>query len=210
MSRTARAVLNESNPNKVDAALMLLPGGEAFALIPARRTLVAVAGQTTLPNDQKAAAVLAAFSTGASPGWKTPVPAGAVPGAGEVGIDAKGDILFGDATVVAAEVVYVMDEGAVTTFTELTAVAGVVTFPSGLVPHTILSATVVTGVTPGAKTVVARGTAAPGAGEAALRANGLTAILNAADVVAGTVTIVALVDRTLTVSEALAAETSNL
>ncbi len=210
MSRTARAVLNESNPNKVDAAMQLLPGGEAFALIPARRTLVAVAGVTTLPTNEKAAAVLAAFSTGASPGWKAPVPAGTAPGAGQVGINAFGDIVFGDAGVVAAEVVYVMAEGTVTTFTGLAVVAGVLTFPSGLVPNMLLSATVVTGVILGAKVVTTRGTAAPGAGLVALQANGLTANFNAADVVNGTATIVALVDPTNTVSEALAAATSNL
>jgi len=209
MSRTTRAVLNESNPNKVPSALQLLPGGEAVALIPARRTLVAVAGVTSLPSNEKAAAVLAAFSTGASPGWKTPVAPGATPGAGEVGISPDGDILFGDAAVVAAEVVYVMAEGTPTTLTAFSVVSGTLTLPSGITANMLLSATVVTGVLPGAVPVVDRGST-PGSGEVALSADGLTVEFHADEVIDGTATIEFLANPTLTVSEALAATNSNL
>jgi hypothetical protein len=188
MARTLLAVLNESNPNKVSDALHAIKAGDAFALLPSFIAAAVVSDTLVLPTSAKAMSAMSAFATaGGAPGALAFV-AGGAPVAGEFSVSASGDIVFAAAdAVTAAEVVYFAVQGEV--FTETVSVAAsAAPFSSGRGGVMLLAASVGVGLSLGAKTPVARGSA-PAAGEAALSADGLSVAFNAADVVIGSATL---------------------
>lgn len=184
MSRTIKDVLDESNPNKLPSGAQIAKLGTALSLLVRFIAASVTANVMALASDAKARFGLFAFATaGGSTGLKTFVPG--APAAGQFSIDAKGDIIFAGAdAVTAAEVSYLPMEGEV--FTEdLTVTASAAALSSGRGAVLLISAEVLTGIIPGAKTVTTRATA-PAAGEASIDTLGTSIAFNAADVVAGT------------------------
>lgn len=189
MTRNLRAALNESNPNKLPTASQLLPMGNALSLLSLLAVDAVASNVLVLPEEQKAGQVLRAYArTGGAPGYKTVVAPETTPAAGQCAITASGDVAFAAAdAVTSAEVIYAPAEGEV--FEDTVDVAGsAATLSQSRRALQILSVEVVTGLIPGAKTPVARGSV-PAAGEAALNAAGTGVAFNAADVVAGRATI---------------------
>lgn len=189
--RTIQAVLDEANPTRSPEAQHQALLGSALALAPRFVKALVVANVLALPDAAKAARVVRAFATaGGAPGMLAPVtPEGAV-AAGQVGVTPTGDILFAAAdAVTAAEVVYEpLEEGGV--FTDAVDVAAsAATLLQGRGAQQLLSVEVTTGVVLGLKTIDARGSAAPAAGEVALTADGLGLVFNVADVIAGKATV---------------------
>src|SRR3990172_7428687 len=101
MARTLRSALNESNPNKIAAVLHASAAGAAFAAIPQFFRGAVVADALVLPEDLRAAAVLAGFRTaGGATGQIIPDIQSAVPAAGEAAPGPTGNILFAAADAV--------------------------------------------------------------------------------------------------------------
>ena len=190
MSRTLKTVLDEANPNKEPSAFQIAKAGSALGVVGAFVTGTVTSNKLTLPTGQKALQVLSAFSrVGTLTGYLTPIATETTPTTGQVAVNANGDIVFAVAdAVTSAEVVYQPVEGEIYT-DSVAVVASSATLLQSRRALKILSVSVVTGVIPGAKTVVARGTAAPTAGNVALNAAGAAVVFNAADVVAGTALI---------------------
>ena len=189
MSRTLRAVFNESNANKLPSAGLELPLGDALGVLPHFVRAAVVSNVLALPSNLKAARVVNCYSVaGTLTGPLTPTNI-AVPTTGLVGTSASGDILFAPADAVTfAEVTYIPFEGPV--ISDLVQVAASVgTLLQGRGAQKILSVTVNTGLVLGAKTVDVRGTAGPAAGHAASQNDPTLVNFNATDVVTGTATI---------------------
>lgn len=182
MASTVKAELSRSNPNQLANMANRAQLGDGLALS-ARTELVAVAadvGALTAP----AMSVLACYATaGTATGEFTVVDRNAAPGAGEVAINADGNVAFNAADAVTeAELVYVAVEGE--SFTETVAVTagGVGTLLQTRRAIQLTAAELIApAVTPGAKGLEARGTAVPGAGNAALQDGGDTVQFVAAE-----------------------------
>ena len=182
MPRTLRQALDAANPNSLPNAAQGLPLGRAMSVLPVFVKGTVTANVLTLPDNAKAAQILRAYGTAGSTGNKTVAAPEAAPGAGTCAVDQTGNIVFGDA-VTAAEVYYLPYEGDVVE--ETLAVAGsVATVPGSGVAALLISATVTTGLIPGAKIVDDRATA-PATLHAALNVAGTGFAFNASDVVAG-------------------------
>jgi hypothetical protein len=184
MARTIKDVLDEANPNKLPSGAQIAKLGSALSLEPAFIDAGVTANAIALPSAAKAALGLAAFASAGGATGPLAYVAGGAPVAGEFSVSASGDIVFAAADAVTrAEVLYLPIEGEVITESVFVA-ASSAALPSGRKAVLLLSASVVSGIIPGAKTVVARG-GAPAAGEAAINAAGTAIAFNAADVVAG-------------------------
>lgn len=190
MTRTLRAALDESNPNKLPTAAQSLPLGRGLSLLCLFAADAVASNVLVLPEEQKAGQVLRAYArVGGSTGYKTVVAAEtAAPAAGQVAITPSGDIRFAAADAVTeAEVIYAPMEGEI--FEDSVEVAAsAATLSQSRRALQILSVTVDVGLIPGAKAIAARGSA-PAAGSAALSAAGTGLAFNAADVVAGRATV---------------------
>lgn len=168
---------NDGNPNKVGDFNQVLGMGSAIRLGAMSIDGAVASHILTLPEGQKAGAVLFAYSrAGTLTGYLTGQPPGGAVATTQVGITPTGDILFATADAVTdAEVVYFPLEGAV--------VEKTVVVSGGVAPigdngaRLLIEASQLTGGAAGAKTVVARGTA-PSAGEAAVGVTG-TVVFNA-------------------------------
>jgi hypothetical protein len=189
--RSNRDVLNESNPNKLASSAQAIKLGNALALMPAFVSGSVSSNRLTLPNAQKALAVLFAYSrTGTLTQQLVPIATGATPATGQVGVSPTGDILFATAdAVTSADVVYLPAEGEIVTET-LPVVSNVATPLQGKEALILLSATVTIGGSVGAKTVTFRG-AAVGAGQAAVTDTGTIAFASADAATQATVTYIA-------------------
>ncbi len=192
LQRPLREALNESNPNKIPAALQVARIGDALhgTLRYARGTCNA-SGVLELPADGKALTLSRAriLSGTGTVGEKTiTVPNTAPGGATNAAISAGGNVAFNgaDATTV-VEVWYNTSQGAVVTL-DLAAVASVATFPGDDRGVLLISASVTDGVSNGDVGVLARGTAAS-SGNAALSNDGASVAFNAAQVVNGIVRV---------------------
>lgn len=186
MSRNLKAALNEANPNKIAAVLNAVRSGAAFGAIPQFFRGTVTADVLALPEELRAAAVLQGFRVaGGATGQIIPEVQGTTPAAGEAAPNPVGNVVFAAADVVTeAEVMYLPFQGEI--FEDFVVVAASsATLLGSRRGAVLLSAEVVTGVIPGAKTVDFRG-AAIAAGEVGLALSGLTVTFNAADVVAGT------------------------
>lgn len=191
MSRTLRSALNESNPNKVADGLHAVLAGDALAASPAFVSGTVSANLLSLPNAQKALAVLFCFArAGGVTGQLAPISTGTTPAAGQVGISPTGNIEFAAAdAITAVDVVYLPAQGEVVTET-LPVVANVATPAQSKRALVLLSATALVGGSTGAKTVDFRGAAAA-AGEAAVTATGTIAFAGADAVTSAEVTYIA-------------------
>lgn len=168
MSRSLKTILNEANANKLPSAAQQANLGSMLGLV-ARTIRAAVSShKIVLPDDAKAVAVVAAFSTaGVLTGALSPT-FGAVT-TGLVGVNNTGDILFATAdAVTSADVVYLAMEGQV--FEDYVPVVANSAAP--LADRNIsrlLEAESLTGTLTGALTVIARGgTVATGQAAASL------------------------------------------
>jgi len=190
MSRTLRAALNESNPNKLPVGGHDVLIGSALGLTPAYFEGAVAADILTLPEEAKAAAPLLVFArTGGTTGYKVPTDPETVPLAGEVSITPTGDLIFAAAdAVTTVEATYAPIEGDIIT-EQVDVAASVATLLFARRARMLLAVTVDVGVVLGAKLIVPRGTAAPALGEVALDAAGTGVVFNAGDVVAGRATI---------------------
>lgn len=190
MSRPLSDALNESNPNKLPNAGHDAMLGSALQKNPAQFGTFAVASNiAVLPTSAKAAQALSVFSrAGTLTGYLEVVAEETTPTTGQCSVNASGDIRFASAdAVTSAEITWSPCEGDV--ITETMAIASSAgTFLQSRRARKLLSATVVTGVTPGAKAILPRGSASTAA-SVSINAAGTGLVWNSADVVAGTATI---------------------
>lgn len=173
MASTVKRELDKANPNNLPDLLRLAKAGKGLA-IAARTERVAVASHLA-ELSQPAKAIVSCFAVaGTSTGYKTPVATESTPGAGEVAINELGNAEFAAADAVTdCEITYIpIEEDLFTEVIPVTA-GGVGTFVDSKSCAQIVSATLnAPAATPGAKTIVARGTAVPGAGQAAVALDG--------------------------------------
>jgi hypothetical protein len=194
MSRSVRAVLNESNPSLVAMAEQVLPLGDAMALIPRTIFSAVTSNVIVLPNIAKARAVLKCFvRAGTLTGYLTPISSEATPTTGQVGVSQTGDIEFASAdAVTSAEVTYEPIEGDVVVETiSVVAGTGVGTLLASKNALLLISATVLTGTTLGAKIVDDRAASAPATGHAKLNLLGQATFAVADAVTQASVTYIA-------------------
>lgn len=207
MSRPLQTALDESNPNKVPAALRELRAGEAFKLV-ARTELVTVTGNVATLS-KPARAILACYaSAGTAPGFKTPLQTGA-PAAGQVAVGVTGTAVFnGTDAVTQAEVVYLAAEGESVT-EEIDVASNVGAALQGKRAAVLLSAVSLVGTLTGNLTPVVRGST-PTTGQAALGATGTFVFAGADAVTRARVTYIPLPTTAAggSVASRLAAETS--
>lgn len=204
MSRTLRSVLNESNPNKLASAFQSLPAGEALNLVQRSEVVSLVSGVAAL--SVPAMELISVWGRTTGEYATIDKPETAAPAAGEACVTASGKVAYNraDQTI---EVVYLAAEGNIVTET-LAASGSAATFLGGKVGVRLLSATVVTGATPGnIATISARG-GAPAATAACLNKAGTGVTFNAADVVAGTVTVTYVARPTTSVGAAINGSTN--
>ena len=190
MARALKVVLDESNPNKVAAGFQLAKAGTVLEKnAPQTVSGAVVSDVLVLPEGAKAAQIISAFGTvGTVTGYFTPVDQESTPATTQVAVNATGDILFLTAdAVTAAEVTYIPIEGSVVEDIVNVAASAAVLLASRS-GRILLEAEVLTGATPGVKTINARD-ATPGGGTANLNLLGTGVDFNAADVVAGTARI---------------------
>lgn len=190
MSRSLKDILNESNPSTVAQGMRAARVGTMLGGAPCTLSATVTSHILTLPSNQKAKAISAAFATaGTSAGAKTPV-VGA-PAAGEVRVSPNGNIEFNSTdAITAAEVVYTPIEGEI--YTETISVASHVgTFAGSRKAHLLISVTASTGTSGGAKTIVARGST-PTAGNACLNNAGQAQFNSTDAITSATVTYVAV------------------
>jgi hypothetical protein len=210
MATNIRGALNEANPNILPSAAQGAQLGNAIAAGGIRRLTSATitANRIALADNDKAIGVVAAYAisgTGTTT-VLTPVPIGVAVAAGQVGIAANGDILFNAVDAfTAADVLYVSDDAESEDFT-LEVAASVGLLPASKRAWILISGSVITGLIPGAKTPVARGSA-PAASQIAIADDGRTIAFNAADVVGGTATVRVLAARATNLNTRLAATT---
>lgn len=186
MSRSVDTVLDEANPNKLPSAMQLTEAGKAFRSNSAHIAQGAVAANVlALPENARAAGLLSVYSrVGGVTGYFGFAERESTPGAGNAAVDPIGNVEFAAADAVTnAEVVYLPAEGDIIEDSIQVPASGIGAFLQAREGVILLTATLVTGVVLGAKTVVTRGSA-PGAGEAALSDLGQPIFL-AADVGAG-------------------------
>jgi len=193
MARSIRNILDQGDLNKLGAAAQQQALGSTLNLTPASAVLTAVAGVALLPDDAAAAQVLMAWDR-TNGVYLTVAAPETVAGAGQVSVSPTGDLRV-DPACLSVEVLYLAMEGTLVTET-LQVAASAATFLSSKVSRRILSASVVTGIIPGAKVVAARGSA-PAATGVALTDDGAGIVFNAADVVAGSCTVTYLASPTV-------------
>lgn len=190
---TLQAVLNRANPNTDASAAQLVRLGDALAAAARTRRLTVDANVATLPNEAKAAQVLYAFAAaGTATGVLTPVDAFTTPAAGQIAVDANGNLEMAAADAITLlDVTYISVEGQVFTETvEVVANSG--TLLSSKASAQLLAVNRDVGTATGPATIAARGSA-PGAGSAALADDGLSVAFNAADAVTrATITYIAI------------------
>lgn len=193
MSRTLRAVMNESDANKMPSAMQLLGMGEAMNLVPRTFRGTVTSDVLTLPQTARCAVLLKAYAVaGTVKGEFTPLKQGATVATTQAAPNNVGNVVFLTADAVTeAEVVYLAFEG--TVFSDLCAVAShTATLLQGRRAAVLLAATALAGTSPGGKTVVARGTAAPTAGNVALQDAPTSVKFNSTDAItSATITYVA-------------------
>lgn len=201
MPRTLRQAFDAGNPNSLGNAAQELPMGRALSVLPVFARLTFSGQVGLLPDNAKAAQILRCYGVAGSVGNKTVAAPEGAPGAGAVAVNQTGDIAAGDAGLTAAEVYYLPYEGEVVE-EELPVAGSVATIPGGHLAGLLISATVTTGLIPGAKIVDDRATA-PATMHAALNALGTGIAFNASDVVAGFATVKYLRRPLVTIADSL-------
>lgn len=185
MARTPRAVLNESNPNKIANALGAIRAGEALALSPRFIRGTVASNVLTLPATAKAAAVLWAWScAGTLTGALTPSSdADGTVTTGLIGVNPAGNLCFAAADAVTeVEVLYIAKEGTVfEDFLNVASNAG--TFQSSRRAIQLLEVEALAGTVTGTKALTTIRGGTPTTGLAALGVLGTTVVFAAADAV---------------------------
>ena len=182
MARTLREVLNESNPNKLADGCKEIRLGDRLTAGPVFAAGAVASNTLVLPDDAKAIYALRGYiRAGTGDGPLGPAADPGAPAAGEVGVNATGDLIFAAADVVTeAEVHYIGADGQVYTDVELGVASNVATLPAnGLL---LVRAEALAGTSVGVKTVQSRG-ATPAAGQAALNKAGTGVDFAGADAV---------------------------
>lgn len=178
MSRSLRAILNESNPNKLPGAGQLARLGDFLARVPRTKRFTVTSNKIVLPDDAKAEQVLNCWVTvGTVSGRFSPV-YDSTPATTQVSTDPNGNIVFlaGDA-VTEAEVTYLPFEGEVVEET-LPCVASLFTPSGSRKIACVLEAEAITATVTGVKIVDDRATAAPATLHAALNLTGAGVLFN--------------------------------
>lgn len=193
MARSLKAVLDESNPNKLASAGQSVLLGSCLGTLPvlARGTVGGVTANTLiLPENAKARSIVAGFAVaGSVTGPLVPQNRqGTTPTTTQVAIDKNGDLVFfGTDAITSAEVSYIPYEGQIIEdFVQV--IGGVATLLGSRKAFQLLFANVIAGVATGVKGQNLRGAAAS-SGFAALSLVGTTVAFNAADVVTGSARI---------------------
>lgn len=185
MARAVKIVLDESNPSKGWAASQVAKLGSALGIIPRFAQGATAADILVLPEGAKAAAILSVYArAGGATGYLAVAARDTTPAIGNAAINPDGDIEFAAADAITdAEVVYMPQEGEIFDEQVLVTAAGVGTLLQGRGAIQVLAAELLTagGGTPGVKDVIARGTAAPGAGNASLSDDGLSVQFDAVE-----------------------------
>jgi hypothetical protein len=210
MADNLKEALNEAGPNNMAdiARGVLLGDALASSGVRALQGAVVTANRLTLGENAKALAILACYArTGGTTTPITPIfTPGVAPAATQCAVGPEGDILFNAAdAITSVDVVYVSPDADVEELV-LNVVASAAVLPSSKRAWLMISAIVTVGIVLGSKTLVARGSA-PAATQFAIADDGATINFNAADVVAGTVTVRAMVARTQGMTAKLAATT---
>jgi hypothetical protein len=184
MTRSLKKVLDEANPNKVPSALQEYQAGKAFELIPRYVRGTVSSDVLELPEEARAAQVLAAHAiAGSATGYVTPqTPEAGAGSAGQCAVTPDGNVIFNSTDAVTdAEVWYVPREGEIFEETVDVTAGGAATLLQSRQAVLLLEAELLDGSSPGSKTIVARGSS-PSAGEAALDTDGLGVSFASADV----------------------------
>jgi len=187
MASTVKAELSRANPNQIANMANLSQLGDGLGIVP-RTELVTVAANVGVLS-QPAASLVAVFATaGGATGELDLIKRNGAVIAGDCAINAVGNVVFAAADAVTeAEITYIPIEGEEFTETIPVTLGGVGTLLQTRRAIQLTAATLVApAATPGAKTLVARGTlvGALGAGEAALQAGGTTIAFVAAEAAA--------------------------
>lgn len=190
--RPLREALNEANPNKIPNALRVAAIGNALhGLTRYYKGTCNASGILVLPDEAKAMFLVRAHllsGTGTLGEKVITVPETAPAGATNAAISAGGNVAFNgaDATSV-GEIWYQAFEAQPVTLT-LSAVSSIATLPGDNRGVLLVAAEVLSGVSPGAVAVLARGATAT-SGNAALTRAGATIAFNSAQVVNGLVSV---------------------
>jgi len=176
MASTVKDELDKANPNNLPDLMRSAVAGAGFATCIPRTELLAVAANVAVPAVPARQVVRCMASAAGTPGECTPVLAETVPIATQCACDPLGQIEFAAADVVTeCQVTYMPVEGELITETIPVTAGGVGTFNAGKVCEQIVTAVLnAPAITPGAKVVVARGTAVPAGGQCAVTFGGLT------------------------------------
>ncbi len=198
-SRSLRDICNEANPSKLESGLQQARLGTLLALVPRVIRGTVTAGILTLPENARAAAILAAFvRAGSTLGPKTPVvpaaTAAGIPATTNVTTSPEGHVSFNVATDAPsdAEVHYVPEEGDI--IEEVIPVVpgtGVGTPLAGRNIKRLLAATAITGGVVGACVIDQRGFAVATTKHAAASVLGLAQFLIADAVTSATIRYIA-------------------
>lgn len=190
MARTLRAAANSSLLPNMGAIGYSMQWGDAMTGARMSVNGAVTSHVLTLPNQYKASMILKAYSRAGSTTGELAYVTGGAPTTGQISTTPTGDIICATADAVTSlEVDYMTFDGPL--ITELVTVASsVATLNASKAAYCLISATVVTGASPGAVTPVARGTASPSSGQAAIQDDPTKVNFNAAQVVAGTATLV--------------------
>jgi hypothetical protein len=178
MASTVKVELDKANPNNLPDLNRLVKMGKGLAVVP-RVERLAVAAHVATPS-QKVSQILGCFivAAGANQGWAGIAASETTPAASNCAVDQDGNVEFAAADAVTlVELTYLpIEEDLITEVIPVTA-GGLGTFNDGRASRQIVSAALnADATTPGAKTVVARGTVvgALGAGECAVQFDNTT------------------------------------
>lgn len=187
MASTVKAELDKANPSNVPDLQRLALMGRGLAECVARTERLTVTANVATPDVPARQILRCRAVTGGTTGNCTVVAPETTPIATQCAVDPLGRIEFAAADgVTACEVTYIPQEGDLVTGEVIPVTAGGVgTFLNGKACGQIVSAVLnAPAATPGAKTVVARGTAVPGAGNVAVTDAGTTIQFQAAEAAA--------------------------
>lgn|SRR3990167_5688055 len=207
---TLKSDLNDGNLSRLGAMVQAAALGDAVACIP--RTIMAGTVNTAndrleLAEDRKAVAILSAYDITNGTAMEIEHLIGTTPAAGEIGVTADGDIVCAAAdNIEAVDVVYVSPDADVVEFASVPVAASALVLPSSARALLITEVEILTGVdlqVMGRGDIVARG-GAPADNQCCLNAAGNGVTFNAADVVAGTARVRAMVQRSSNLSTKLA------
>lgn len=180
MSRSLRAILNESNPNRLPNALQLARAGDFLARVPRTRRFAVSSNKIVLPENAKAEQILNCYVTAGTVSGRFSAVYDSTPATTQISTDAIGDLVFlSTDAVTEAEVTYLPFEGEIVE--EIVPVVSNLASPSGSRRILVaLYAEALVGTVTGVKILDDRATAAPATLHAAQNKLGTGILFNAA------------------------------